>query len=164
MTVGGTVVPPRPASGYFEIFSLNGQVHWRLLSRNNRNGGRSITPFPDLESCQLGIARLIEVIPQVRRQQMLTADNRWNWALLLGQQVLARSSQSFDRRIRCAAACEWFCRAAPLATIRAGQRVVGGSRPGRATFAPQLLTQLPPAAPAAPVRAADPGPVILPPR
>jgi len=130
---------PRPAlPGYFEIFSLNGLVHWRLLSRNNRDSGQSALPFSDRKSCELGIARLIEAMHDLQTQHTLT-DNRWNWALLLDGEVLARSSHSFDRRIRCVAACDWFRSTAPLAAIRDGQRVVRGPRPGRTAYARQTL-------------------------
>jgi hypothetical protein len=120
--------PPRQAGpAHFEIFSVRDQVHWRLLSRNNRDGGQSSTGFADGPACRAGIARMLELLPQLQAQHLLTTDYRWNWTLLLGDEVLARSSHSFDRRTRCIAACDWFYRAAPLAGIREGLRVVRSS-------------------------------------
>jgi hypothetical protein len=121
--------PPEPA--HFEIYSVRDEVHWRLLSRNNRDGGQSSSGFADAAACRLGLARLVALVDQLQPQHVLTTDNRWNWALLLGDEILARSSHSFDRRIRCVAACEWFHRTAPLATIREGLRVVRGGAAGR---------------------------------
>jgi hypothetical protein len=120
--------PPRQAGpAHFEIFSVRDQVHWRLLSRNNRDGGQSSTGFADAAACRAGIARMVGLLPQMQAQHLLTKDYRWNWTLLLGDEVLARSSHSFDRRTRCIAACDWFYRAAPLAGIREGLRVVRSS-------------------------------------
>jgi hypothetical protein len=121
---------PRPAGpAHFELFSLRAEVHWRLLSRNNRVGGQSRTGFGDAAACRLGIARLLELLPQLQAQHVLT-QNRWNWSLVLGDEILARSSHSFDRRIRCIAASDWFYRTAPLAGIRDGLRVVRVITPG----------------------------------
>ena len=138
MTAECEIIPPRALPGYFEIFTLDDQVHWRLLSRNNRDSGQSALSFADRKSCEFGIARLIEVIDELQPQHMLT-NNRWNWALLLDGQVLARSSHSFDRRIRCAAACDWFRSTAPLAAIRDGQRVARGPRLRRSGYTQPAL-------------------------
>jgi hypothetical protein len=122
--------PPRQAGpAHFELFSLRAEVHWRLLSRNNRVGGQSRTGFADAAACRLGIARLLELLPQLQAQHVLT-QNRWNWSLVLGDETLARSSHSFDRRIRCIAASDWFYRTAPLAAISDGLRVVRVITPG----------------------------------
>jgi hypothetical protein len=127
------VALPRQAEpAHFEIYSVRDEVHWRLLSRNNRDGGQSSTGFADAAACRLGLAQLMEVVGQLQPQHVLTSDNRWKWALLLGDEVLARSSHSFDRRLRCVSACEWFYRTAPLATIRDGLRVVRGGGASRA--------------------------------
>lgn len=124
-------LPTQAAPAHFEIFSLRDEVHWRLLSRNNRVGGQSGAGFADAPVCRLGIARLLDVLPQLQAQHVLT-QNRWNWAFILGDEILARSSHSFDRRIRCMSASEWFYRTAPLAGIRDGLRVVRVAAPGSA--------------------------------
>jgi hypothetical protein len=121
-----STVPSQIEPAHFEIFSLRGEVHWRLLSRNNRNGGQSSSGFADVAACQSGIARLIDVLAELRPQYVLTDGKRWEWALALGEEVLARSSHSFDRRIRCVSACEWFYRTAPLATVHDRLRIVRG--------------------------------------
>jgi hypothetical protein len=124
MSAGYAALPRQAELAHFEIYSVREQVHWRLLSRNNRDGGQSSSGFADAAACRIGLARLREVVGQLQPQHVLARDNRWNWALLLGDEILARSSHSFDRRVRCVAACEWFYRTAPLATIRDGLRVV----------------------------------------
>ena len=139
MTAEPVALPRQAEPAHFEIYSVRDQVHWRLLSRNNRDGGQSSAGFADAAECRLGLARLIEVVDQLQPQHMLTSDNRWNWALLLGDEVLARSSHSFDRRIRCVSACEWFYRTAPLATIREGLRIVRGGAASRSAARPDRL-------------------------
>jgi hypothetical protein len=129
MSAGYAELPTQAAPAHFEIFSLRDEVHWRLLSRNNRVGGQSSAGFADAAACRLGVARLLDVLPELQAQHVLT-QNRWNWALILGNEVLARSSHSFDRRIRCMAASDWFYRTAPLAGIRDGLRVVRVTAPG----------------------------------
>jgi hypothetical protein len=126
MSAEYAVLPRSAGPAHFEIYSVRDQVRWRLLSRNNRDGGQSSSGFADAAACRLSISRLRDVVDHLQPQHMLTADNRWNWALLLGDEILARSSHSFDRRIRCVSACEWFYRTAPLATIGDGLRVVRG--------------------------------------
>jgi hypothetical protein len=129
-------LPRQPEPAHFEIYSVRDEVHWRLLSRNNRDGGQSSTGFADAAACRLGLARLMDVVDHLQPQHVLASGNRWNWALLLGDEVLARSSHSFDRRIRCVSACEWFYRTAPLATIREGLRIVRGGAPSRSVGRP----------------------------
>ena len=129
MSEGEAGAPRQAGPAHFEIFSVRDDVHWRLLSRNNRVGGQSRTGFADAAACRLGIARLLQLLPQLQAQHVLT-QNRWNWSFVLGDEVLARSSHSFDRRIRCMAASDWFYRTAPLAGIRDGLRVVRVPPPG----------------------------------
>lgn len=142
--------PSRQAGpAHFEIFSVRDQVHWRLLSRNNRDGGQSSIGFADAAACRAGIARMLDVLPQLQTQHLLTQQYRWNWALLLGDEVLARSSHSFDRRTRCIAASEWFYRSAPLAGIRDGLRVVRSltAEPGRGGGPAVIRSGVPPRRP-----------------
>jgi hypothetical protein len=114
---------PRPAGAHFEIYSrAPGEFHWRLLSANNRDSGQSWASFPDAAACRAGLDSLIELLGRLRPLYTPTADQRWQWALALGDVPLARSSRSFDRRLRCVAACDRFIEVAPLATARTAQR------------------------------------------
>jgi len=126
--VGGESSAARPREvAHFEMYSLrsgNGDgVHWRLLSANNRDSGQSGSGFPDVDACRCAIDKLLELLGVLRPSFTLTADHRWHWTLALNDEVLARSSRSFDRRLRCVAASQWFLRTAPNATIRLTLRV-----------------------------------------
>jgi hypothetical protein len=45
----------------FQLYALgrDGSVNWRLLGGNNRDLGRGVDPYPDAESCRLGIKNLL---------------------------------------------------------------------------------------------------------
>lgn len=116
----------RGAGTHFEMYLLDQTVRWRLLSANNRDSGQSAESFADAESCRAALDHLLAVIKELQPLHSLTADQRWEWKLSLGNVVLARSSRSFDRRLRCEAACDWFVRMAPSAAISSTLRVVLG--------------------------------------
>lgn len=98
-------------------------MHWRLLSANNRDSGQSGSGFPDVDACRSAIGRLLGLIGELRPLYTLAPDHRWHWTLSLNDEVLARSSRSFDRRLRCVAASQWFMAAAPNASIRTALRM-----------------------------------------
>jgi hypothetical protein len=116
--------PARVGGPHFEIYS-RGQdgVHWRLLSANNRDGGHSGSGFPDFDACRTALDELLGLLGELRPTYNLTADHRWDWTLVRNDLVLARSARSFDRRLRCMAASEWFLETAPTAVIRSALRI-----------------------------------------
>lgn len=108
---------------HFEIYARGQEgVHWRLLSANNRDSGHSGSSFPDFDACRRALSELLEFLGELRPNYTLTADHRWDWTLTHGDVILARSSRSFDRRLRCMAASERFLHTAPLAVIRTALR------------------------------------------
>jgi hypothetical protein len=109
---------------HFEIYSRGQEgVHWRLLSANNRDSGQSGSSFPDVDACRSALSELLRLLGELRPTYTLTADHRWDWMLARDDVVLARSSRSFDRRLRCISASEWFLRAAPAAVVRPSLRI-----------------------------------------
>jgi hypothetical protein len=106
------------------MYSLSQTVRWRLLSANNRDSGQSPVGYPDADSCRAGLDHLLTVIGELQPVHILAKGQRWEWQLALGGVVLAKSSRSFDRRLRCDAACAWFIQMAPLAAIGVNLRVV----------------------------------------
>ena len=133
----------RPAGAHFEIYSRGpGEFRWRLLSANNRDSGQSWAAFPDAAACRAGLDSLIELLGRLRPLYTPTPDQRWQWALALGDAPLARSSRSFDRRLRCKAACDWFIQVAPQATVRTARRAGPDPPPGPAAVRP-LFTLAP---------------------
>jgi hypothetical protein len=116
---------------HFEMYSLrsDSEVHWRLLSANNRDSGQSGSGYPDVEACRGAIGTLLGLLAVLRPSYTLTSDHRWHWTLAHSDEVLARSSRSFDRRLRCVAASQWFLQAAPSATVRTTLRVARAPLP-----------------------------------
>lgn len=127
MTTAGAdsgITRPHPGGvAHFEMYSRGGgAVYWRLLSANNRDSGHSESGFADVDACRRGLNILLDLLDELRPSYTLTADHRWEWTLARDDVVLARSSHSFDRRLRCVAASEWFIRTAPLATVSTAVR------------------------------------------
>jgi hypothetical protein len=118
------VVPARAGVPHFEIYSRGPEgVHWRLLSANNRDSGHSGSSFPDVDACRTALGELLGLLGELRPTYTLTAEHRWDWTLAHHDVVLARSARSFDRRLRCMAASEWFLHTAPAAVIRTALRI-----------------------------------------
>ena len=119
---GDLVALSRVGELHFQVYAgLRGQsVRWRLLSGNNRDAGRGVESFPDVESCIVSIQEMLEHVDVLEPAIVPAADGRgWRWRLsLLGVPVVA-APHAFDRRVRCTEACARFVQLAPQAHIRA---------------------------------------------
>jgi hypothetical protein len=107
---------------HFQVYAgLRGQpVRWRLLSGNNRDAGRSVQSFADLEDCMSSIKEVLARLDALEPAIVPAADGRgWRWRLSLDGVPVVAAPHAFDRRIRCAEACARFVHLAPLALIRA---------------------------------------------
>jgi hypothetical protein len=108
---------------YFQTYAPTGRrgsVRWRLLSGNNRDMGRGALDYPDLESCVLGLKEIVHRIDALEKKIMPAGDNRWQWQMLLDDEVVAVSGHAFDRRVRCEMSSTRFMQLAPLADFRGG--------------------------------------------
>jgi hypothetical protein len=88
---------------HIQLFSLavNAPVRWRLLSGNNRDMGRSLDEFDDVESCRVALKQLqVDAADLVARVRRLTPSS-WQWEITLDEQPIASSGHPFDRLIRC---------------------------------------------------------------
>lgn len=89
--------------GHIQLFSrtFGAPVRWRMLSGNNREIGRGVESYPDLESCRIGVkemqSQLHELEPGIRRM----TSNEWAWLLARDSHVIAMSGHGFNRLIRC---------------------------------------------------------------
>jgi hypothetical protein len=138
------VAHPRGGVAHFEMYSRGvAGVYWRLLAANNRDGGQSGTGFADVEACRSGLDRLLDLLDGLQPVLTLSTGNRWAWTLAQGDVVLARSSRSFDRRLRCMAAIEWFVRTAPLAVVSTALRVAFDPPPDVTSAIRQPFTPVP---------------------
>ncbi|MGN6607213.1 MAG: hypothetical protein ACTHMS_09430 [Jatrophihabitans sp.] len=76
-------------------------VHWRLLSGNNREAGRSGAGHLDATACRIAIKELQRDLDLLRVQSVRVDSQRWTWEVLRGGELLALAGHSFDRAIRC---------------------------------------------------------------
>ena len=90
-------------AGHVQLFSSTPEapVRWRLLSGNNRETGRGVDTYPDVESCRVGVKDLQATLDGLDASVRRTPTNQWAWQLLLEGQIVAVSGRSFDRLIRC---------------------------------------------------------------
>lgn len=98
--------------GYIQLFSpdVGKPLQWRLLAGNNREAGRSVTRFQDVEACRDAIREvqgsLDRLVGTVRR----TPKHLWSWQLADDDVVVAISGRDYDRSIRCEQALAAFVR------------------------------------------------------
>jgi hypothetical protein len=120
---------------HFQVYAgMSGQpVRWRLLSGNNRDAGRGVQSFPDIESCVVGIKEVLARLDTLEPVIVPASGGRgWRWRLNLDGQPAVTAPHAYDRRVRCSEACARFIHLAPHALIRAElMRLVsdGGSAP-----------------------------------
>jgi hypothetical protein len=120
----GLQARPVHVTTHFDFYSVGHLVRWRLLAANNRDSGQSAVGYPSADACREALARLLGSLGELQAHHLRTPDQRWQWQLALGDEVLAQASRSFDRRHQCETACLWFIRMAPVAAIGATIRVV----------------------------------------
>lgn len=89
--------------GHVQLFSRTNAapVRWRLLSGNNRETGRGVDFYPDIETCRVGVKDFQATIDELDTSVRRTTTNEWAWQLLQSGQLVAVSGRSFDRMIRC---------------------------------------------------------------
>ncbi len=131
-TPGPVPGPPRPAPAHFQLYAtdLGGPVNWRLLSRNNRDLGRSVAPFADEDACLAAIADLIQRIGEHQVVVRPDGSHRWAWRLRdrTTDALVAVAGHPFDRQVRCQQGWVQFYDATHHATISPGLLVIGARR------------------------------------
>ena len=76
---------------HIQLFSLaaSAPIRWRLLSGNNRDMGRSLDEYDDVESCRVALKQLqvdaADLVPRVRR---LTPSS-WQWEITYDELAIA---------------------------------------------------------------------------
>ena len=114
----------REKAGFFQVVPVRGgQLRWRLLSPNNRELGRGVEAYEDLEACILGIKQMLVELEELSLRYVLTPDNRWTWRLVGDGTAVAVSGVSFDRRLRCVDAAQRFTLVASSADVRQCRRL-----------------------------------------
>lgn len=93
----------RPPGCRVQLFvrTLQEPVRWRLLGSNNREIGRGVDSFPDVETCRLAVKDLQVSIDDVEAVVRRADAHAWVWRVLLDGRPVAASSHGYDRQIRC---------------------------------------------------------------
>ena len=82
---------------------------WRLLSRNNRELGRSPGGYLSAQSCVAAVERLRSVICDAARILSVDdRDGRWCWRLVVDGIPVAVSSRSYHRQRECVYSLDHF--------------------------------------------------------
>lgn len=91
---------------------------WRLIGANNRPIGRSAVGYADLASC-MAVVQLISTLDLAGCLKLLVDVDTglWNWRLHLGDQALALSARSYQRKRECVYSAESFAAIAATATV-----------------------------------------------
>ena len=104
----------------FHLYSspTSGGVRWRLLAGNNRELGRGLTAYPDVEACRAGLERTLLELPSLVPAVMRVDHCHWGWLLRAGVLDVVGSGHPYDRRPRCEEACARFASLASEASVR----------------------------------------------
>ena len=131
MTKVIVTLPQRYQGPHVHLYSsqTSGEVRWRLLGGDNRELGRGLLAYRDVEECRTGLARTILELPSLVPAVMRVDHRHWGWRLRSGSLDVVGSGHPFDRRPRCEEACARFVQMAPHAVVRDGLTVMPyGSR------------------------------------
>jgi hypothetical protein len=124
------VIPPTTARGHIQLFSRTDRspVRWRLLSANNRETGRGVESYRDVESCRVGIKDLQSVIDDLDAAVRRLGTKEWAWQLTRDGEPVIVSSRGFDRMIRCEQGLTHFLEQVRAAEIGTGVMISNARR------------------------------------
>lgn len=89
--------------GHIQLFSrsVGEPIRWRMLSGNNREIGRGVDSYPDVESARIGVKELQTLLDALEAGVRRNTSNEWMWHLSLDGRLVAVSGHGFNRLIRC---------------------------------------------------------------
>jgi len=112
-----------------------GWTAWRLLSRNNRELGRSPDVHATVAECVAAVERLRTVVDEAARLLSVDdRDGRWCWRLVVDGVTVAVSARSYHRQRECVYSLDQFVVAVavaqpPLVVREVQGRARGGEAP-----------------------------------
>lgn len=83
-------------------------VFWRLLSKNNRDLGRSPAHFAEYDHCLASLVRLRDELADASPTIHRITATAWTWRLEVAVRPVAMASRAYERRIQADIACEIF--------------------------------------------------------
>jgi hypothetical protein len=103
---------------------------WRLLSPNNRQLGRSVATFDDVDSCLAAVRHLVAELAELEPVIVRTSRPvRWSWRALLHDEPVAVSARTFESERQAGRTLDIFLADAPLASVAAGVLPLPAPRP-----------------------------------
>lgn len=119
-----------PKASHVQLFSLTstGRIHWRLLSGNNREMGRSVAGSADPESARLAVKQAQTALAEFEAKVRRVREHQWGWELLERGTPVISAGHLFDRMIRCEQGLAYFLDCFADAPVGAGLMVSGARR------------------------------------
>lgn len=90
---------------------------WRLLGANNRELGRSATPYVDARACRAGVTLLRRQLAQLTPVVWSDPRGRWLWRLDLDGRPVAVAARSYLRQRESHYNLELFLASVPVAKL-----------------------------------------------
>jgi hypothetical protein len=108
-------------SGRIQLFARTASdpIRWRLLSNNNREIGRSVDSFEDVEVCRIAVKELQANLEHLDRVVRRAGANSWIWVILDGDRPVVAAAHGYDRQIRCGRGLAHFVQEMGLAPVTA---------------------------------------------
>ncbi|MBV9593888.1 MAG: hypothetical protein JO147_08875 [Actinobacteria bacterium] len=122
---------------HFQMYAADARsdVHWRLLSANNRDLGRGVVGYRDPESCLLSIKLIVISLDGLEMQVRRRESSEWRWTLGTDGEAIVVGAHGYDRQVRCHQAVRQFLDCASTASVSPAVVVSGARRWGTASSA-----------------------------
>ncbi len=121
---------PTVAPAHFQLFAVTSTspIKWRLLSGNNRELGRAVDAYPDVESCLVAVKQFVESLDDLTGLVRRRDGDGWAWWLASEGGTVVTCGRSYDRQIRCEQALLNFRQLAASADASSGLVVTASRR------------------------------------
>jgi hypothetical protein len=97
---------------------------WRLLSNNNRDLGRAVSIFEDVDGCLVAVGHLRRNAARATPVSMRAGRADWTWRVQVDQIPVAVSSRRYQRRVQAEYACGVFLGLVEGASVMNAVRLV----------------------------------------
>jgi hypothetical protein len=123
-------MPPSTVQAHFQLFATNtsSPIKWRLLSGNNRELGRCVATYADVESCLVATKVFVESVDELTGQVRRREEGGWAWSLTSGLEPIVVCGRSYDRQVRCEQALANFRHLAAVAVSGTGVVITASRR------------------------------------
>jgi hypothetical protein len=107
-----------------DSFESAGGATWRLLSNNNRDLGRAVSIFEDVDGCLVAVEHLRRNAGRATPVSLRAGRADWTWRVQVDQVPVAVSSRRYQRRVQAEYACGVFLGLVEEANVMNAVRLV----------------------------------------